>query len=1291
MTKSIEFTNTSPTEQSVDLVLNGKGLFSNDQQIIAEITKSPLYATYGFPFAAWSWMMENHYAFNPYSGDQWQHAPYLFMDSLGFGLCDDAASVFYSLVTSYGYTARVWALSGHVVCELFQNGRWQLYDPNLQVLYIDSNGEIAGYDYVISHPNDDYVPNLRNSKYANVVAESPTGYLGYVLDIYTSTKDNVVSSYAMQKQSAYDRIKPTLKLPPGATLHIDSNTDYPLQTIYGENIPKLMTAKVHFGQLDDYTFKYPLVPVAISGTGQVEIDGVTYNVGSAELTARLADRTHPVSSISVDTTGTDNTITYLLNATRFSMDEGADLQMTVTGTGVHTVVDGTTGDDVLGAGTGAMQINAYEGNDELTQSTTVLNGAAGSVLDGAAGDDQITFSGQQAYTANYVSISGGDGDDMIQAGLASGQYIGSVKIDGGAGEDNLWVGHIEGATGGLGYVDGGADDDVIRVFDTLGGVGIWGNSKFRLLGGAGNDAFYVAGAVVNVLKSADGVQLDGGSGFDTLYWSGKYQLTIGGNQNSLVGLYSGTTYRQELKISNIEHVDLAASGASGLSLKFSAQDVATITAGSDFDRSTLGLGLSGTGNTLLVTTGANWVNLSGWTHLGNTMSDVGTVTMYKADDSYIGVSASNLQGTSADDLLQGYSGDDMLAGGDGNDTLVGGSGMDMLTGGQGNDTLQQSASWANGAAGSILDGGAGNDAISFSASNGYTNDYVQLKGGDGSDIIRAAVANGQYVGSVRIDGGAGSDLIEVGHIEGSTGGLGYVDGGDGDDVIRVLDTWNGVGIWGNSKFALRGGNGDDVFSLAGTQLNVLKTADGAQVDGGTGFDTLYWNGKYNLVIGSAQNAQLGLYAGYRQEINVTNVEAIDLGKGGASGLTVKFSAQDVNTITAGSDFDLSTLGLNLTGTGHALFVSSGTNTVDLSGWTGIGIATVQGTSYDLYQSGSAYLGVAGLSLVGTAAADTLRGYGGNDTLRGLDGNDTLAGGGGRDLLDGGAGDDVLSQIAPTLNRAAGSSLQGGAGNDDISFSGSQAYTSTYVSISGGDGNDKIHAAVSTGQYVGAIQIDAGTGNDLVEVGHIEGSTGGLGYIDGGDGNDLIRLLDTFGGVGFWGNSAFRMQGGKGDDVFALGGTQVNVMKNAEGPIVDGGAGIDTLYWNGKYNLTIGGHQNAQLGLLQGYAQELRVSNIEKVDLVQGGATGLTVKFSAGDVGTITSGSDFDRSILGLNLTGTGNTLLVHAGNNTVDLAGWSTLGDATIDGLKYAIYKSDAAYLGVSTDATLVGTAPAIW
>lgn len=1289
MSKSIEFTNTSATEQTVNLVLNDKGLFANDKQIIAEIKQDPLFAQFGFPLAAWDWMMKNHYAFNPYSGDQWQHAPYLFMNSLGFGLCDDAAAVFYSLATSYGYgTVRVWGLNGHVVCELFQNGRWQLYDPNLQAIYIDSNGQIAGYDYVVSHPNDDYLANLQNSQYANVIKPSPTGYTPFVLGLYSSTDDNAVSYFSMVKQAPFDQATPSLKLPPGATLHMDSDTNYPMQTIYGETVPSLMSATVHFGQLSHYTFDYPLVPVAISGTGQVQIDGVTFDIGSAELTARLADRTDPIGSIIVDTTGTDNTITYLVNATRFSMSDEVDVGGTTMGSGVHALVSGSGTDDVLGAGAGAVQIEGYAGNDVLTQATAILNGAAGSQLDGGSGNDQITFSAKQAYTTNYVGISGGDGDDVIQAGVTTGQYIGSIQINGDAGNDTITVGHIEGSTGGLGYVDGGDGNDVIRVVDTWAGVGIWGNSRFRLLGGAGDDVFYLAGTQVNVLKTADGAQLDGGAGFDTLYWNGKYQLTINGNENPQIGFYPGTTYRQELNIRNIEHVDLASSGVTGITMKFTAQDVAAITAGSDFDRGSLGLGLTGQGNTLFLDTGANWVDLTGWTHLSNTSVNGTGYTLYQAGGSYLAISALRLDGTSADDQLQGYSGDDVLSGSNGNDTLTGGGGSDFMTGGDGNDVLKQGSTMPNGAAGSYLDGGAGDDTISFSATNAYTSNYVQIKGGDGNDVIRAATLTGQYVGSIQIDGGAGADLIEVGHIEGSTGGLGYVDGGDGNDVIRVLDTWAGIGIWGNSKFVIRGGAGNDVFDLAGTQINVLNTADGAQVDGGSGFDTLYWNGKYNLVIGSAQNAQLGLYSGYRQEIKVSNVEAVDLTHSGATGLNVKFSAQDVNSITAGSDFDLSTLGLNLSGTGHALFVNAGSNTVDLTGWSSLGSATVAGVSYAIYQAGTAYLGVSGLTLAGTDGPDALQGYSGNDVLQGLGGNDTLTGGGGKDLLDGGAGDDVLLQFARVLNQAAGSTLLGGDGNDNITFNGSQAYTSTYMTISGGDGNDQIHAAVQAGQYVGSVQIDGGAGADLIEVGHIEGSTGGLGYIDGGDGNDVIRILDTWGGIGIWGNSKFSIRGGAGDDTFALAGTQVNVLNNADGVRLDGGTGFDTLYWNGKYNLTVGGHQNPQVGLFAGYPQELQVSNIERIDLVQGGASGLTVKFSAQDVSAITAGSDFDRTTIGV--TGTGNTLFVHAGNNTVDVTGWSSIGTTTVDGLSYQLYNSGTAYLGVSTDATLVGT-PTAW
>ena len=295
-------------------------------------------------------------------------------------------------------------------------------------------------------------------------------------------------------------------------------------------------------------------------------------------------------------------------------------------------------------------------------------------------------------------------------------------------------------------------------------------------------------------------------------------------------------------------------------------------------------------------------------------------------------------------------------------------------------------------------------------------------------------------------------------------------------------------------------------------MNVLGNASGAQLDGGSGFDTVVWNARYNLGIGRHQNPAVGPYSGnYAQEIGVSNIEAVDIATG-VSGLHLSFTAQDVAVLTSGSDFNRASLGLGLTGTGSTLFVNGGSNDIDLSGWTELGAAIVNGGDYQIYQSGSAYLGVIiNKTLVGSSVGETLSSYGGNDTI---------SGGGGADTLLGRGGNDLITQTAAQVNDAAGSVLNGGAGDDRLILAGSQAYTANYVSMLGGDGNDVIEAGLSYGQYIGSVNIEGGAGNDLIAVGHIEGSTGGLGYIDGGDGNDVIQVRDTWNGLGIWGIRGF---------------------------------------------------------------------------------------------------------------------------------------------------------------------------
>lgn len=152
------------------------------------------------------------------------------------------------------------------------------------------------------------------------------------------------------------------------------------------------------------------------------------------------------------------------------------------------------------------------------------------------------------------------------------------------------------------------------------------------------------------------------------------------------------------------------------------------------------------------------------------------------------------------------------------------------------------------------------------------------------------------------------------------------------------------------------------------------------------------------------------------------------------------------------------------------------------------------------------------TLVGTPEADVLRGLGGNDTIRGLGGPDLLNGGSGRDEIRGGAGNDRIL---------------GGSGDD-----------STY----GDSGNDTIRAGA------GNDAVRGGAGRDMLY------GEGGADSLYGGPGNDHLD-----GGTG-----ADKLYGGDGNDILAWNTGPVELRDQfVPGPVLDGGAGQDTLRVNSE--------------------------------------------------------------------------------------------------------------------------------
>jgi Ca2+-binding RTX toxin-like protein len=257
-------------------------------------------------------------------------------------------------------------------------------------------------------------------------------------------------------------------------------------------------------------------------------------------------------------------------------------------------------------------------------------------------------------------------------------------------------------------------------------------------------------------------------------------------------------------------------------------------------------------------------------------------------------------------------------------------------------------------------------------------------------------------------------------------------------------------------------------------------------------------------------------------------------------------------------------------------------------------------------------------------------------------------------------------------------FSGTSASNIVVYDGSFSYRGILTSFFTGEGNDRLFIGAGDGQMVGNIYINAGDGDDLIVTGYIEGSNSAGAGLDGGDGHDTIRVLDTFRGAGMFANAAFFINGGSGDDDIELEGTQFN-LRGSNINVVDGGAGFDNYRWNLTYDLGNGTNQTGVDATATPYPLEIGVQNVERLYLKPTNS-GHTLTLSAVDVATISSGSSFDRSTLGLSFSGFGETLfLAFAGQRVdIDLSGWTLEGmSSASEGLGHQVYSSGTALLVV--------------
>ncbi|MDN3524741.1 peroxidase family protein [Halomonas sabkhae] len=365
-------------------------------------------------------------------------------------------------------------------------------------------------------------------------------------------------------------------------------------------------------------------------------------------------------------------------------------------------------------------------------------------------------------------------------------------------------------------------------------------------------------------------------------------------------------------------------------------------------------------------------------------------------------------------------------------------------------------------------------------------------------------------------------------VNGTTGGDAEGGATQGDDIIiggASANELNGQG--GNDT--LNGGDGDD---------RLLGANGDDTLDGGLGDDQLIGHAGSDTAIYRNGHGSDTINLGPGQD----RLRILESTFGADDVVEVQLSGGSVNNVNGTTTVvNVEATELDLAGGNDTLIYATAEDvTLNLLTGAATGFSVTRGVENITGGTGND-------TLSGNSLDNRLDGRDGNDSLHGGFGNDTVLGGVGGDDLYGEEGDDILE------GGDGDDRVDGGAGRDTASYAAAAAGVT--VSLLGQAGRASFEE-----------QDTIGAGTDrLIDIENLVGS----GHDDNLTGNDGNNVID--GGAG-----ADMMDGGAGDDTFVI---------DADGDVVSGGDGIDTIRASIAINLhpglddqVIGGHtvENAVL-------------------------------------------------------------------------------------------------------------------
>ena len=311
---AVRIANTGRCTVFFTLTLNGQRFNASAAEVAADIQSMPdAEAGESIVKKVWRYVRDRRYHDYPLGPpESWFHNPGIFFNTAGIGWCDAAAAMNYQLWTQLGYKARVWDLAGHMVAEVFRNGRWEMYDADEEVYYHTADLHVAGVEELAASPG------LISNPVQPVLEPSAHAYSDYVQNCYATQADNVFYETAAQGDAYPCRFT----LPPGALMELPAVYAKPLLSseVYGAYYEIGYYANLRLtipagwrGRLE-----LPLILQAASGSGSLTADNETWAIGSQELAARLRDRTALLPALDLQA-DSQVQLVYVINPLRFGL------------------------------------------------------------------------------------------------------------------------------------------------------------------------------------------------------------------------------------------------------------------------------------------------------------------------------------------------------------------------------------------------------------------------------------------------------------------------------------------------------------------------------------------------------------------------------------------------------------------------------------------------------------------------------------------------------------------------------------------------------------------------------------------------------------------------------------------------------------------------------------------------------------------------------------------------------------------------------------------------------------